>query len=239
MRDDLFRGTRAEKAQIVTPCGLMVGGKPRELVSPDRSHVDFLFAEHQRGTRRLALPRVEHADLHAKDFSVPFRGARDVANIDDEMIDRAYLDGHELILWSRSVTRLRYWPPPPLFVKTLAVRQLKNNEAGARIPDIREQLDDLTPRRYQSFSNRACGPDLACRRRFCAGLSDPAGAVCGGISAGRRNRYSGAPDRAAAFRKAWPAIRDREQARRGQQHRHRGCGQCGAGRIHDIARQPG
>src|SRR3954471_1725792 len=171
MRDDVFGGTRGEKAQIVAPCGLMVGGKPPELVSPDRSHVDFLVTEHQRGTARLTLARVEHADLHAEDCSVPFRGARDVADIDDEMIDRAYLDRHELILWSRLVARLRYWPLSPLFVKTPTVRQLKNNEAGARIPDIREQLDDLNSRRHRCFSNRACSPDLACRRRFGAGLS--------------------------------------------------------------------
>src|SRR5438105_4857038 len=106
MRDDVFGGTCGEKAQIVAPCRLMVGGKPPELVSPDRSHVDFLVAEHQRGTPCLTLTRVEHTDLHAEDFSVPFRGARDVAYIDDEMIDRAYLDSHELILWSRFATRL-------------------------------------------------------------------------------------------------------------------------------------
>ena len=75
------------------------------------------------------------------------------------------------------------------------------------------------------------------RRRIGAGLSDAAGSLGCRISARRRNRHPGAPDRPAAVGKARPAIRDREQARRRQQYRHRGGGQCRAGWLHGAAGQ--
>ena len=77
------------------------------------------------------------------------------------------------------------------------------------------------------------------RQRLGAGLSDAAGALGGRISARRRHRHHRAADRPAAVGEARPAIRDRKQARRRQQHRHRIGGQCRTGRLHGAAGQSG
>ena len=77
------------------------------------------------------------------------------------------------------------------------------------------------------------------RQRFGGGLSDPAGEMGRRISAGRRDRHHRAADRPAAFGAARPAIRDREQARRRQQYRHRIGHQRRARWLHRAAGQSG
>src|SRR5262249_34429848 len=57
--------------------------------------------------------------------------------------------------------------------------------------------------------------------RIRRGLSNAPGALPGRLSAGRRHRHPGAPDRPAPVGEARPAIRDREQAGRRQQYRYR------------------
>src|SRR4051794_37112012 len=96
MRDHLVRGACGQKAQIVTACGLVVGGEPLDLVGAARPHVDLLIAEHQRGSRCLARTGIEYADLHAEDGAIPFGGARHVGDVDHEMVEGVHLDGHDL-----------------------------------------------------------------------------------------------------------------------------------------------
>jgi hypothetical protein len=89
MRDHLFRRARCEKAQIVAACGFMVRGEPLDLIGISWPHVDFLVAKDQRRPRRLAVAWIEHLYLHAKYLVVPLGGTRDIADIDNEMIERA------------------------------------------------------------------------------------------------------------------------------------------------------
>src|SRR5262249_30890292 len=83
--------------------------------------------------------------------------------------------------------------------------------------------NDFTPPRAGPDRHR--GFDIRDRPRLRCGLSGASGAVPGRLSAGRRDRHPGAPDRPAPVGKARPAIRDRKQAGRRQQHRHRGRGE--------------
>src|SRR5215468_6952305 len=53
MRDDLLRRARGEEAEVVAPCGLVIGGEPFHLVGVARPHIDLLVAEQQRRARRL------------------------------------------------------------------------------------------------------------------------------------------------------------------------------------------
>src|SRR4029078_9767574 len=117
-------------------------------------HVDLLGAEHQRGPRRFAVPWIEHPDLHAKDLSIPIGATRHIAHIDDEMIDRAYLDRHELILCSRFLARPRHWPRYGLFVTTPVVRQQSNRRSGLR---IRTQGSNCMPSRRAAIGVLAIG----------------------------------------------------------------------------------
>ena len=74
-------------------------------------------------------------------------------------------------------------------------------------------------------------------RRAVRGLPDQAGEMGGGLSAGRHHRHSRADHGPVSFRASRPAIRDRQPARRRQQHRHRSGGELPARRLHDPAGQ--
>src|SRR5205807_9907022 len=126
------RRARGEEAQIVAAGGLMIGGEPLDLVGALGPHVDLLAAEHERGARRLALARIEHLHLHAEDCPVPFGRARDVGDIDHEMIERMDLDRHALS-FRRYACRapLPHWPLSILLVTTRSAnssRTTKNRE---------------------------------------------------------------------------------------------------------------
>src|SRR6202022_3242609 len=110
----------------------MVRGEPLDLVGVARPYIDFLVAEDQRCPGRLALARVEHLDLHAEDFSVPFGGARHVRDIDHEMIERVDFERHGLSFGRGSMCICRTWPYHSLFVTTRSDRQFNTNE-----PDFR------------------------------------------------------------------------------------------------------
>src|SRR3954454_7371438 len=96
MRHHLLGCAGCEKAEIATPCGFPGGGEPLDLVGVVRPYIDLLIAEHERGSRHLALARIEHPDLHAENGVVPIGRPRHVRNIDHEMVDRAYFDRHRL-----------------------------------------------------------------------------------------------------------------------------------------------
>src|ERR1700722_5982512 len=145
MRDHLVGRTRGEKAQIVAARGFMVGGEPFDLVGVARPHVDLLVAEHQRRPRRLAGAGIEHPDLHAEDFLVPLRRARHVGNIDHEMIDRAYLDSHELILWSRFAGACATGRIMLCLLQRGPTVNSTTTSRTRKFPDIREKL--MTSRR--------------------------------------------------------------------------------------------
>jgi Tripartite tricarboxylate transporter family receptor len=100
-----------------------------------------------------------------------------------------------------------------------------------------ENDNAVTTRRDQNGSDRS--RHGVGGQSLCAGLSDTAGAVPGWLSARRRDRYSGEAHRPAAVGTARPAIRDREQAGRRQQHRHRGGDQFPARRLYRPPGQPG
>src|SRR5580704_10053429 len=96
----------------------MVSREPLDLAGVARPDIDFLVAEHQRCAGCPAGTGVEHPDLHAEDFSVPFGRARHVGDIDDEMIERVDLDRHVLSS-SRGFDALSTrWPRHALFVTT-------------------------------------------------------------------------------------------------------------------------
>ena len=68
--------------------------------------------------------------------------------------------------------------------------------------------------------------------RLGAGLSDAAGAHHRAGRSRRCARHPGAADRAMAFGAAWPVVRHREPAGRGNQYRRRGRRTRGSGRLH-------
>src|SRR6516225_9938333 len=107
MRDHVIRGARGQKAQIVAAGGFMVGREPFDLVGVLGADVDLLVAEYQRGARRLSAAGVEYPDLHAEDSCVPLRGARDIADIDHEMIDRIDPERHGLSSSLQRMARAR------------------------------------------------------------------------------------------------------------------------------------
>jgi hypothetical protein len=72
----------------------MVRGEPLHLVGIALSDVDPLVTEFKESPRRLAAAGIEHLDIHAENLAVPRSTCRDVADIDDEMIQGMNLDRH-------------------------------------------------------------------------------------------------------------------------------------------------
>ena len=58
--------------------------------------------------QRLSVARIEHFDVHAEDFSIPFRGTRHVGDVDHEMIERMDFDRHGLSFGRSSRRACRY-----------------------------------------------------------------------------------------------------------------------------------
>src|SRR5882762_8413450 len=99
----------------------MIGGEPFHLVGIARPHIDLLVAEHQRGARRPARARIEYLDLHSQHLAIPLRGAGDVGDIDDAVIEGVYLNGYGLSFRRRAMRAgVPHWPGPDLFVTTRA-----------------------------------------------------------------------------------------------------------------------
>ena len=72
----------------------MVRGEPLGLVGIARPDVDLLVTELKRSPRRFAAAGLEQLDFHAKYLAIPLRGARDIGDVDHEMIEAFNLDRH-------------------------------------------------------------------------------------------------------------------------------------------------
>src|ERR1700722_10220736 len=97
MLDDLIRRRVGEEAQVLAAGGFVVGGEPIFLARGDRTQVDLLTAEMHRGPRRLSRSGRDVFTGHAKHPRVPFGRGVYVRNLDDQMIQRLYGQGHRAL----------------------------------------------------------------------------------------------------------------------------------------------